>query len=290
MFPLGSKRRKKSREFEILIVPRGDGGGTRSITAGASKLALWGGATASVLFLLFVLAFRFTPLGRLAGAQQVAVSADNETERRIRALAEEVAVLKDYNETLRKALGERVEKNESDAAPQKSDEQRRDETRQPIQSSQSDFTTSMRDDVSPTPASAVVNVEGLQASLPLFVPTSGVVTQGFEPEEKHFGIDYAAKEGTPVHAAAKGYVVFSGWTYDDGNTVIISHGSGVITVYKHNASLLKSTGSMVKRGDVVALVGNTGRTSKGPHLHFEVLKDGVPQEPGRFLLNSKITL
>jgi murein DD-endopeptidase MepM/ murein hydrolase activator NlpD len=85
-------------------------------------------------------------------------------------------------------------------------------------------------------------------------------------------------------------VLFSGWTYDDGNVIILSHGGGVITVYKHNSSLLKSVGSMTKRGDVIALVGNTGRTSKGPHVHFEALKDGVPHDPLQFLLRAKTTL
>jgi murein DD-endopeptidase MepM/ murein hydrolase activator NlpD len=289
MFPSGSKRRKKSREFEILVVPRGDGGGTRSISAGASKLALWGGAAAFVLFLLFFLAFRFTPLGRLVGAQREVASADVETERRIRALAEEISVLKDYNETLRKALGERVEKKESDGASPKAGAapQKIDDRRDAVQSNdQANGASSLRDEGNGIPAQQVSRVaaEALSASLPLIVPTNGVVTQGFEPSENHFGVDYATKEGAPVYAAAKGYVLFSGWTYDDGNVIILSHGSGVITVYKHNSSLLKSVGSITKRGDVIALVGNTGRTSKGPHLHFEVLKDGVPHDPKAFLL------
>jgi murein DD-endopeptidase MepM/ murein hydrolase activator NlpD len=288
MFPSGSKRRKKSREFEILVVPRGDGGGTRSISAGASKLALWGGAAAFILFLLFFLAFRFTPLGRLVGAQREVASADVETERRIRALAEEISVLKDYNETLRKALGERVEKKASDAVP-KIEEPRREVLGI---GNELNAVPTQRDDANGIPVQQVARVapEALSASLPLIAPTNGVVTQGFDPTESHFGVDLAAKEGAPVYAAAKGYVLFSGWTYDDGNVIILSHGSGVITVYKHNSSLLKSVGSMTKRGDVIALVGNTGRTSKGSHLHFEVLKDGVPRDPNEFLLNAKTAL
>jgi murein DD-endopeptidase MepM/ murein hydrolase activator NlpD len=286
MFPLGNKRRKKSREFEILVVPRGDGGGTHRIGAGVSKLALWGGAAFVFLFLLFFLAFKFTPLGRLIGVQPQADSTVNETERRIRSLAKEVAVLKDYNETLRKALGERVEKKESDAAPQQNEEQKREGVASTGPRVESTPQAPIGENVSEQYSS---NAGREEASLPLFVPTTGVVTQAFEPEQRHFGIDYATREGTPVHAAAKGYVIFSDWTYDDGNVVIISHGSGVITVYKHNQSLLKCVGSTVKRGDVIGLVGNTGRTSNGPHLHFEVLKDGVPQDPNRFLLNSKIT-
>lgn len=287
MFPLGSQRRKKSREFEILVVPRGDGGGTRSISAGVSKLALWAGAAVFVLFLLFFLAFRFTPLGRLVGAQRDVESAHVETERRIRALAEEVSVLKNYNETLRKALGEGVGRKENNAGTQKIEER----NARPM-NDEASVASSLRDEVNALPAQNVMRVtaEALSAALPLIVPTTGVVTQGFEPTANHFGVDYAAKEGTPVYAAAKGYVLFSGWTYDDGNVIILSHGGGVITVYKHNAALLKSVGALTKRGDTIALVGNTGRTSRGPHLHFEVLKDGVPRDPNEFLLSTKTAL
>jgi len=282
---LGNRRRKKPRNYEILIIPQGGGGGTKSIKAGGSKLALWGGAVFAVLFLLFFLAFRFTPLGRLVGAssagQDSVGNAGAETERRIHALAEEIAVLKDYNMQLRKALGERAEKESS---PQQKVENQKEEEEQ-HQHRQSPVHEEL---ASPTPATTqvVASAEGLKASFPLFTPVSGVVTQGFEPNQKHFGIDYAAKEGTPVYAAAHGYVVFSGWTYDDGNVLILSHGSGYITVYKHNSSLLKSTGSLVRRGELMSLVGSTGRTSKGPHLHFEVLKDGVPQDPRQFLLSA----
>ncbi|MEK7249537.1 MAG: M23 family metallopeptidase [Bacteroidota bacterium] len=287
---LGNRRRKKSRNYEILIIPQGGGVGTKSIKAGSGKLALWGGAVFAVLFLLFFLAFRFTPLGPLVGAssagQGFVGNTDDETERRIRTLAEEIAVLKDYNVQLRKALGERAEKESS---PQQKVENQKKEEQPQHQHQQSPAHEEL---ASPTPATTqvVASAEGLKASFPLFTPVSGAVTQGFEPNQKHFGIDYAAKEGTPVYAAAHGYVVFSGWTYDDGNVLILSHGSGYITVYKHNSSLLKSTGSLVRRGELMSLVGSTGRTSKGPHLHFEVLKDGVPQDPQQFLLNSKTTL
>lgn len=286
---LRNRRRKKSKQYEILVIPQGDGGGTKSIKAGGVKLALWGSAAFAVLFLVFFLVFRFTPLGRLVGLipeKQVALTnAEIETERRIRALAEEIVVLKDYNVQLRKALGERSDK---EIAHTSTAESQKEEAAQPNQQEQivgEDFS-------SPTPATtqAVTSVEGLKTSFPLFLPVVGVTTQGFEPNQKHFGIDYAAKQGTPVHAAAQGYVVFAGWTYDDGNVLILSHGNGYITVYKHNSSLLKSTGSLVRRGELISLVGSTGRTSKGPHLHFEVLKDGVPHDPMQFLLQTKTTL
>ena len=122
-------------------------------------------------------------------------------------------------------------------------------------------------------------------SFPAIFPTEGYLSRGYEPEKAHFGLDIAGKTGTTVLAAAEGHVIFSGWTHDDGNVVILSHEHGIITFYKHNQSLLKSASSFVKRGEPIATLGNTGRTSSGSHLHFEIWKDGTPVDPSRYILN-----
>lgn len=283
----GKRRRKARREFEFLIVPQGHGGVTKSIKASVGKLVALGIATSMILFLVFLLVFRFTPAGKLAGINPDAQAAwrkeANETRQRVQSLAEEVEVLKEYNLQLRKALGAHV--GGDTAAVRESGQDARQQTRVAQERDASE-------DVGaglPQANVAAAQFEGLKSSFPLFVPVEGVVTQGFEPNQKHLGIDYAAKGGAPVHAAAAGYVLFAGWTYDDGNVVILSHGGGYITVYKHNSALLKPVGSFVRRGELIGLVGNTGRTSKGPHLHFEVLKDGVPQDPMQFLLTAAKT-
>lgn len=117
------------------------------------------------------------------------------------------------------------------------------------------------------------------------MPTLGYLTRGMEGEQGHFGIDIASKEGNPVVSAANGNVIYSDWSYDFGFMMIIAHGRGYMTVYKHNKSLLKNVGSSVKRGELIALLGNTGRTSSGPHLHFEVWKDGVALDPEQYLVS-----
>jgi murein DD-endopeptidase MepM/ murein hydrolase activator NlpD len=133
-------------------------------------------------------------------------------------------------------------------------------------------------------AVVVTRAEAPKSRLPLIVPAEGYVTQRFDPENNHFGIDFAGKRGTPVFAAADGSVLFSGWTYDDGNMLIIAHGGGYVTVYKHNQTLLRTSQTRVTRGEPIALLGTSGRTSLGPHLHFEVWKDGIPQDPDQYLL------
>ena len=283
---LGTRRRKKNRSYEILIIPQGDGAGTKSLKAGASRFALWGGAAFTAFFVFFLLLFRYTPLGILVGVdpfgEETRRKAEEATAARIGALAEEVAVLKSYNLQLRKALGERPDGQASRV------EIPAGKAEPPIEQTQTQVQPATNESFpEPVAAQAAATVEGLRATFPLFNPVQGVVTQGFEPDKKHYGLDLAAKEGTPVYAAAQGYVLFSGWTFDYGNMIILSHGSGYITVYKHNSSLLKATGLVVRRGDLISLVGKTGSTSKGPHLHFEVLKDGIPQDPQMFLMSGR---
>jgi murein DD-endopeptidase MepM/ murein hydrolase activator NlpD len=116
------------------------------------------------------------------------------------------------------------------------------------------------------------------------MPAEGFVSQLFDPGRGHFGMDIAARRGTPVIAPADGHVVFAGWTYEDGNMIILAHGRGYITVYKHNQSVLRSAQESVRRGEAIALLGTSGRTSQGPHLHFEVWRDGVPRDPRLYLI------
>ncbi|MBL8343743.1 MAG: M23 family metallopeptidase [Rubrivivax sp.] len=98
----------------------------------------------------------------------------------------------------------------------------------------------------------------------------------------HTGLDFPAEVGTPIHAAAGGIVTMAEWHAAYGNTLEIDHGNGLVTRYAHCASFEVERGMLVKRGQLVARVGNTGR-STGPHLHFEVLVEGAPQNPARFL-------
>lgn len=125
---------------------------------------------------------------------------------------------------------------------------------------------------------------------PRMWPARGWVTSGYGWRKSphgggrrlHAGLDIAAPRGTPVVAPADGHVVFAGYHTAYGNLVVIDHGYGISTKYAHLSRMLVRVGDRVQRGELMAKVGNTGR-STGPHLHFEVLKDGVPTNPRRFL-------
>lgn len=118
----------------------------------------------------------------------------------------------------------------------------------------------------------------------LLWPASGAVSSNFGPRGNahHDGIDIAAPEGTPVRAALDGTVVYVGSLRGYGKVVILSHEDGLTTVYAHNSKNLVSDGARVRRGTVIASVGQTGRTT-GPNLHFEVRKDNRARDPMVFL-------
>ncbi|GAA4802339.1 M23 family metallopeptidase [Litoribaculum gwangyangense] len=117
----------------------------------------------------------------------------------------------------------------------------------------------------------------------LFPPVNGTITEDYNAQEKHYAVDIAVAKDTPVKATADGIVIFSEWTVSTGYVIIIEHSYGLISIYKHNASLTKEQGDLVKAGEVIATAGNTGELTTGPHLHFELWNDGYPINPTNFI-------
>lgn len=122
-----------------------------------------------------------------------------------------------------------------------------------------------------------------KVSLVLFAPVKGLITNGFNPKEKHYAVDVALPLGTPVKSVANGTVLFSDWTPDNGNVIIISHPEAMMSVYKHCETITKSEGDFVKTGEVIATAGSSGKHSTGVHLHFELWKNGRPIDPTNFI-------
>lgn len=117
------------------------------------------------------------------------------------------------------------------------------------------------------------------------LPVNGYMSREFKPQQGHFGVDFVVRENTPVYAAAGGYVIFANYTTQYGFTVLIDHGSGYISRYMHCNQIVKREGEIVKQGELIALSGNSGTDTTGPHLHFEIWKNGQPIDPKKVLLN-----
>jgi len=114
-------------------------------------------------------------------------------------------------------------------------------------------------------------------------PIKGDVTDNYNAKEKHFAIDIAVDKDSPVKAVADGTVIFTGFTANTGYVILLEHSQGFISVYKHNASIYKTQGELVKIGEVIAGAGSTGTLSTGPHLHFELWENGYPVNPSNYI-------
>ena len=117
----------------------------------------------------------------------------------------------------------------------------------------------------------------------LFPPVKGLITEKFNPKDKHYAVDIALAKNTPIKSILSGRVIFADWTPNTGNVVIIRHNNGFISIYKHAASINVAENDVVKTGEVIALAGSTGQESTGVHLHFELWKDGYPIDPSIFI-------
>ena len=118
----------------------------------------------------------------------------------------------------------------------------------------------------------------------LFIPpVKGRITSKFDYKTKHYAVDIATDKDTPVKAVSQGIVVFSDWTPNTGNVLILKHNSGLISVYKHNSKLLKKQGELAESGEAIAITGSTGELSTGPHLHFELWDKGEALDPLNYI-------
>ncbi len=117
----------------------------------------------------------------------------------------------------------------------------------------------------------------------LFPPATGTISDSYNIKTKHYAVDIVVPKNTPIKATADGTVIFAEWTADTGYVIILEHSQGLISVYKHNNSLTKTQGDLVKAGEVIAVSGDSGELSTGPHLHFELWNDGFPINPANFI-------
>lgn len=130
---------------------------------------------------------------------------------------------------------------------------------------------------------SIFNEATKDAGIVFFAPVSGTLTDGYNLKSKHFAVDIAVEQGTPVKSVADGTVIFAEWTAQTGHVVIVEHTGGFISIYKHNTALHKEQGDLVKSGEVIASAGDTGELSTGPHLHFELWNEGYPVNPINYI-------
>ena len=118
----------------------------------------------------------------------------------------------------------------------------------------------------------------------LYFSLSGYITQKFDKNINHFGVDIVSKKDEAIVSIDEGVVLFSSYTNEFGFVIIIKHPNNFISLYKHNSKLFKVKGDYTKSGEIIAIVGNSGKYSSGPHLHFELWENGEPVDPVKYVL------
>lgn len=116
-----------------------------------------------------------------------------------------------------------------------------------------------------------------------FCPVKGLITTSFNASEEHYGVDVVGKKDELIKSTLDGTVIYVGFTPSDGHIIQVQHENNLVSVYKHNTEVLKRVGDKIKSGEPIAIIGNSGETSKGPHLHFELWHNGLPINPEEFI-------
>lgn len=122
------------------------------------------------------------------------------------------------------------------------------------------------------------------SSLHFFPPVKGVITNVFDVQQNHFGVDIVASPNEVVVAIADGTVILANWTLETGYVIQIQHDNNLVSVYRHNSKLLKRSGTKIKAGEAIAIIGNSGELTTGPHLHFELWHNGNPINPEKYIV------
>lgn len=274
---------KEIKSFSFLIIPDNSGIKANSHELSPKKVALIILLYSIIVFFFSYLLLAFTPVGDLLNVSGKTLTSEDMSEvqilnERMVFLAKELEKMKSTNEKLRYAifLGDSTlidSLKYTDSLGVKSDD-----TKKP--------TSKIKGDILKVIKQLFFNYGEDQGKDYLFSrPVNGFISREFDPDKGHNGIDYVVRTGTPVFAASSGYVIFADYTVKDGYMILISSTNEYVTVYKHCSALLKKTRDLVTQGEIIALSGNTGEITTGPHLHFEIWKNGYPINPKKVLIN-----
>jgi len=133
------------------------------------------------------------------------------------------------------------------------------------------------------PGETSVAGKGSIGGVLFFTPLKGVITNGFDPGTMHYAVDIVAKENEAIKSVLDGTVIFANWTLETGYVVAIQHSQNIVSIYKHNSAIIVKEGDYVNAGEPIAIIGETGEYTTGPHLHFELWYEGKPVNPKDYI-------
>jgi len=289
--------RKPNALHTIVVMEREGVEQARQYELQPSRLAAaWGGSLLAMALLATSL-LAFTPFRQLIpgyGTEELRQNA-RMNMLRVQALQDSLEVQRHYVERLQQLMTGRVDTASSEVESAPRNVQSGDETAGAMPTPQQEPSSKNWADhqqpavpVSSLPASGssgATSASGLpELPLPISPPVeTGFPTRGFDARTGHYAIDIAVSEGEFVRSVGAGYVVLADWTQDGGYTIAVQHADGYLSVYKHNKRLLKHVGDRVRARESIAVTGNTGEITTGPHLHFELWQNGLAQDPRPYI-------
>lgn len=269
---------KDVRNFSLLVIPSHQGIMTKSHRLGILKLLVYLSAYSLFIFVLVFLLFIVTPAGNiLVMKNDASFREQNERilqmNKRVMLLTRELESISAANKRLKLAIA----MGDSDLARIV---RQADQSKPPK-------TNPLGGNLFAVIKEIFSGGERVKNKEIFFIrPVANTfLSRGFDAGKGHMGLDFPVKTGTSIVASAAGYVVFSGYTAEDGYMIILMHSEGYLSIYKHCSGLTKKVRDRVLQGEVIALSGNTGLATTGPHLHFEVWKDGQVIDPEDLLIN-----
>ncbi|MFP4227898.1 MAG: M23 family metallopeptidase [Salinivenus sp.] len=271
----------------VVVMDESGTGAPRQYTVTPKRLLFAWGGTLLLVALVTAALVAFTPVRTLIpgyGTEELRQNAQR-TAVRVSALQDSVAVQRRYIERLQQLLTGRIDSVAQDPGDESSrlalgpsaDEggDGPDSAARPAAGSEADGGNPSGQVPATGPTRAVPSLD-----LPARPPVEGgFPTRRLEVQGAHYGTDIAVAEGTRVRAIGPGVVVLADWTEAGGHTIAVQHAEGYLSVYKHNEQLLKQTGDRVQAQEAVAVSGNTGEITSGPHVHFELWRNGLAQDP-----------
>jgi murein DD-endopeptidase MepM/ murein hydrolase activator NlpD len=283
--------RNVGTEHTIVLMDAEEVGATRRYQVRPSRMVFAWGGSMLLAGLLVALAVVFTPLRTQIpgyGTEEIQESARLNTMR-VQALQDSLSAQQEYIDRLRRLITGRVESGTPEAEASERDVGAATRPREPGPSGETGG--SVQRGIHEQPALAPTPVSGSSSpatlgglSFPLDPPvTNGFPTREFDVRTGHFGIDVAVPEGEFIRAVGDGYVVWADWTQDGGHTIAVQHAGGYLSVYKHSKRLLKQIGDRVTAQEPLAVSGNSGAITTGPHLHFELWRNGLAQGPDAYI-------
>ncbi|NNF34419.1 MAG: peptidoglycan DD-metalloendopeptidase family protein [Saprospiraceae bacterium] len=267
------KKRSITEKYRLAVIDEENLSEVRSFRVSLLNIYIWISTILLLLGIGIISIIFFTPVKRMVPGY-----ADVEQNRQYLTLKDRVAEIEEalevqqlYNESLKKII--QGEDNKNVLTDSKGEI-----IKLPgINDAEADPAIISAEDIDNTRITKVLG------SLFFVPPVTGTISSGFLDVKSHYGVDILAARNTPIKSIMSGVVVFSDWTMEAGNTMVIQHDNNIVSVYKHNSELLKKSGDLVQSGEAIAIIGNTGTLSDGPHLHLELWYDGYPVDPEKYI-------